>query len=309
MKNIKERVEFRYYEVEKNFPVIALLGERWEVLYGTDPMHFHNCMEIGYCYNGSGEMWCGKDRLPYQNRTVTVIPRNFPHRTSGNGDEIQKWEYLYIDTEQIFQVVFKNRQSWTDGMKRRLQSRCMAIDYEKQPEISLLVRLILDEMRTKKTVYKDSVKGCLVSLFMYIARLNNSGPVYEKDIPAETVFETFRKSLDFIDRHYMDDISVNQLIEISNMSESHYRRKFREYMNTSPAEYINLVRIDHACELLHNTTERIENIAVATGFQTTGTMIRNFKKMLGMSPGEWRKKAREGQANLLNYRISILKGW
>ena len=187
MKNIKERVEFRYYEVEKNFPVIALLGERWEVIYGTDPMHFHNCMEIGYCYNGSGEMWCGKDRLPYRNRTVTVIPRNFPHRTSGNGDEIQKWEYLYIDTEQIFQVVFKNRQSWTDGMKRRLQSRCMAIDYEKQPEISLLVRLILDEMRTKKTFYKDSVKGCLVSLFMYIARLNNSGPVYEKDIPAETV--------------------------------------------------------------------------------------------------------------------------
>ena len=43
----KEKIEYRYYEVPQDFPVIALTGEKWEGIYGTDPMHFHNFLEIG----------------------------------------------------------------------------------------------------------------------------------------------------------------------------------------------------------------------------------------------------------------------
>lgn len=91
--------------------------------------------------------------------------------------------------------------------------------------------------------------------------------------------------------------------------ESHYRRKFKEYFNTSPAEYINLVRIDHACELLAKTDEKIEDIAVQTGFQTTGSFTRNLKKLVGELPKDWRKKVKDSGTNLGNYNVSMLKGW
>ena len=45
MKQEKEKIEFRYYELPKDLPILALLGEEWELPYGTDLVHFHNHLE------------------------------------------------------------------------------------------------------------------------------------------------------------------------------------------------------------------------------------------------------------------------
>ena len=93
------------------------------------------------------------------------------------------------------------------------------------------------------------------------------------------------------------------------MSETHFRRVFTEYMNTSPAEYVNLVRIERACEFLAKSDERLEDIAVKVGFQASATFIRNFKKIVGTAPHQWRSAARGKEDNPSNYNVSVLKGW
>ena len=97
----KENVEFRYYEIPQGMPVLPLLGEKWITRYGADPMHFHNYLELGYCYSGKGIMHLGDQLVPYRAGTVIVIPRNFPHRTEGEDSNLQKWEYLYVDSEKF----------------------------------------------------------------------------------------------------------------------------------------------------------------------------------------------------------------
>lgn len=101
MKQEKEKIEFRYYELPKDLPILALLGEEWELPYGTDLVHFHNHLEIGYCYYGVGVMCYGEMRTAYDKGTLTVIPKNYPHRTDGGQKDIQKWEYLFIDAEEL----------------------------------------------------------------------------------------------------------------------------------------------------------------------------------------------------------------
>ena len=96
-KREKEYVEFRYYEIPQRVPLIALMGERWVTRYGSDPMHFHNYMEIGYCCYGEGVMHLGKEDVKYGEGTVTVIPKNFPHHTTGRDEVFDSWEYLFID--------------------------------------------------------------------------------------------------------------------------------------------------------------------------------------------------------------------
>lgn len=76
-------VEFRYYEVPVGRYDLALLGDEWVREYGTDPLHFHNYLEIGYCYYGDGYMCFGEEKKSYHDGSVTVIPANFPHRTQG----------------------------------------------------------------------------------------------------------------------------------------------------------------------------------------------------------------------------------
>ena len=96
-------------------------------------------------------------------------------------------------------------------------------------------------------------------------------------------------------RHYRENIHIEDLTRISHMSETHFRRKFGEYMNISPAEYVNLLRVKRACELLAHSDSDIADVGMQAGFRTTGAFIRNFKKFTGVVPREWRKTNSEVQ--------------
>lgn len=309
MKQEKERIEFRYYEVPKDLPVLALLGEEWEIPYGTDSVHFHNHLEIGYCYYGKGLMCYGDTQTVYGDGTITVMPKNYPHRTDGGKTDIQKWEYLFIDAEKLLRDAYPKRQMWVNDILRQINSGCVVLSAQESAELSLQVRLILEQMREKKEYYTERVRLSTLSLLLNIAQLHAKDTVFKESPVEGESLSLLTATVDFISEHYMEDIGIEDLIRIGNMSESHYRRKFKEYFNTSPAEYINLVRIDHACELLAKTDDKIEDIAVRIGFQTTGAFTRNFKKLVGELPKDWRKKVRDSETNVGNYNVSLLKGW
>ena len=58
-KRRKPKMEFRYYQMSAGSPILALLGQKWVQNYGNDVdyLHFHNYLEIGYCY-GATDIWC-----------------------------------------------------------------------------------------------------------------------------------------------------------------------------------------------------------------------------------------------------------
>lgn len=150
----KKEIEFRYYEIPQNEPCIALLGEAWVRPYGMDSLHFHNYMEIGFCYDGIGE-----------------------------------------------------------------------------------------------------------------------------------------------------------LAQESHMSETHFRRVFQKIMNMTPSDYLNLVRVQMACEYMKKHTDSMELVAERCGFQSVSTFNRNFKKVLNITPYQWKIHPENYEAKLLDYKISAYKGW
>lgn len=76
-----------------------------------------------------------------------------------------------------------------------------------------------------------------------------------------------------------------------------------------PSEYLNVVRINKACELLAHGSTSIEEVARSVGYPVLSTFLRNFRKITGLSPSAWRKKALENPQNIATYQISVLKGW
>ena len=64
----KKKIEFRYYRMPTGNSFLALLGEKWVRSYGQgiDYLHFHNCMEIGYCYDGEGILSIGERDYTYK---------------------------------------------------------------------------------------------------------------------------------------------------------------------------------------------------------------------------------------------------
>lgn len=93
------------------------------------------------------------------------------------------------------------------------------------------------------------------------------------------------------------------------MSETHFRRIFQETMNMTPVEYVNFVRIRKACELIDKTDISMEEVAGKVGFVTPSTFNRNFRRIVGTSPYQWKKRPDSHERKLAEYKISALKGW
>lgn len=305
---IRQHLEFRYYEMPSDTYLIALLGERWILNYGREAMHFHNYLEIGYCYYGDGCMILGDRECRYEGGVFTVIPRNFPHRTRSRGNTVSRWEYLFIDVEGFLNRQYRDRPAMADRILKRVEQEAFISTFEQNEKIAGLIADIIEEMRSRKELYKESVTGYLIALLSEISRLAHGGG---------NGHQTFRrvggqgeervmKAMEYIAGHYREEIRVSSLAEMCHVSETHFRRIFEKITHTSPLEYINMVRIQNACILLTDTSDSVEEIRAKVGFPTASTFNRNFRKLVKMSPGEWR---RQEPGKLADYEISIYKGW
>ena len=97
------KIEFRYYKMPDDVPFLALFDENWKQQYGKgiDYLHFHNYLEIGYCYDGTGTLAIGKEKYRYEKNCFSIIPQNCIHTTDSDPNTISSWEYLFIDIDSL----------------------------------------------------------------------------------------------------------------------------------------------------------------------------------------------------------------
>lgn len=177
---------------------------------------------------------------------------------------------------------------------------------QETPRLASVVKALLDENREQKPYFKDAVNGYLLVLVQEIARLggkNISGiNMYESHL------EKIRGALEYIEAHYADEIKIGDLADACHVSESYFRKVFVRCMNVLPLEYVNLVRIQKACDMLQQEEEPLESLAWKVGFTSLSTFMRNFKKLVGDTPKQWVLK--NGKKNeKVNYHTKVLKGW
>ncbi len=86
------------------------------------------------------------------------------------------------------------------------------------------------------------------------------------------------------------DCSVGALARIAHLSERHFARCFAEQVGTTPARYVERIRVETARRLLEETTEGVEAIARRCGFGTAETMRRAFLRTIRSSPTEYRRR-------------------
>ena len=302
-------MEFRYYQMKDGNPILALLGEKWEQNYrrDVDYLHFHNYLEIGFCYSGEGMMVLGEEKVRFAGREFTIIPPNFPHTTTSDIGNISKWEYLFIDVEGFLQSVYGS-QVRAEKMVQRIYSRALCLKESEYKSLSDKVIKILEIMRAGEEFYLEEAKGVLLSFLAEVARLNRLSE--EENIEEKgKITNLISRSLDYISQYYMEDIRIGDLAKVCHISETHFRRMFTSYMHMGPLEYINQVRIQTACEFLKKTDESIADIAYKCGFTTSSTFNRNFRQMMGMAPAEWRKRPENYEQQLLKFDIHSEEGW
>lgn len=312
MKKVKrETIEYRYYETSSDIPVLALLGEGWIRPYGEqglDALHFHNHMEIGFCYEGQGALVIDEETKRYQPGTYSIIPHYVCHTTVSDGGMLCRCEYLFIDVESFLESVYPNDKRFAERLARLVNQHPLVGSSQDNPKLSQLILALIDELRQKRPFYLVSARGLLLTLLIELARAAEEDEERLPDLNTERNL-TILHALHYVNNCYHEDLKIKELAEACHMSETHFRRVFREIMSIGPLEYINIVRVEMACNMLRTTDYSMETIARRAGYPTMTTFDRNFRRVTGYTPLQWKKNPGNYEQKLRNYRIAAFQGW
>lgn len=106
--------------------------------------------------------------------------------------------------------------------------------------------------------------------------------------PLSYMSSKFNHLLSYIGEHIADDLRESELAEMLNQSVSAFSRSFRKHTGMSFVQYVNLLRINYACELLMNGDLGITDICYKIGFNNVSNFNRRFLEQKGMSPSKFR---------------------
>ncbi len=98
----------------------------------------------------------------------------------------------------------------------------------------------------------------------------------------------------YMEEHFDDpEISMAAIAESFDLSTTRLSMSFREKKGMTPLDYLTLLRCEKAKELLEGTEMTIRDISVRTGYYDSGSFIRRFKQVTGMTPLQYRRSRTE----------------
>jgi AraC-like DNA-binding protein len=118
------------------------------------------------------------------------------------------------------------------------------------------------------------------------------------DRPPSPSLDPVRQSVirarDYLESHFNQDVTLDQLTRVAGLSPFHLLRTFRRALGMTPHAYVTQLRVTHARRLLQ-TGLPISQVALETGFNDQSHLTRRFKQIVGVTPGQYRLHSKNRQ--------------
>jgi transcriptional regulator GlxA family with amidase domain len=93
----------------------------------------------------------------------------------------------------------------------------------------------------------------------------------------------------YMSEHLDQPLRVAELAVLANLSPAHFTVLFKQQTGCSPRDYLHLLRIHRACQMLRGSTLPVKEVAARLGYQDQFHFSRQFKAFQGLSPTEYRE--------------------
>ncbi len=143
---------------------------------------------------------------------------------------------------------------------------------------------IISELQTKQPAYEMLCVSKLFSIISLLVRKTK-----KESTPQGRYFDRISFVIQIMNKEFQDGYTLDEYAKMCNMSKFHFLRVFKNITGSSPLEYRNKIRLDHAKELLSDTNIPINEVGRSVGFSSDTYFCDMFKSKVGMSPSQYRK--------------------
>ena len=170
-------------------------------------------------------------------------------------------------------------------LKQKINPCVVHLTEDRTQKVFELIKRV-DEYNKRQGLLSDKlVYSAMLQLLVYITECIDD----ETATDGEKISPQIISVMKYINKHYAEDLNLDNISDIACMSKYHLCRKFKEATGATLLQYINNVRLTKVHSMLINTDMPIEEIAECTGFSSSMQLTRVFKSVYNIPPRTFRK--------------------
>ena len=211
-------------------------------------------------------------------------------------------EYHFSDGQTLVlkanNIIYLPKHS-TYTVSSKIPGDCYAINFDVDEDIEcepFVISIkkhnaVIGFFHIAQKVWQQKTVGyhlkCKAELYNIIYTMHQE---YFSDYSPKSKFAIIKPAVDYIHTKYTDTpVNIAALSEMCNISTEYLRRIFKSVYGVTPIAYINNLKITRAKELLKSQMYSISDVAFLSGFNEISCFSREFKKMTGISPSDYKK--------------------
>lgn len=261
-------------------------------------LHKHKFIEIVYVISGHGTHVAGDKVSSVSKGDLFVINYETPHAFYGSPDGKENFvaydlmftndffdssmiginDFEALGSSFLFYSLFPEEQKF--GPVLQLTGNSYNLFGE-------IFNKIYQEFNGREKGYIEIIRAYVIELILKMFRKIDS-PSHSNITHKQ--LQTVNLAIDYLRNNYDKHITLEQLSARTFLSKDYFSKLFREVTGLPFSVLLQKIRIEHARLLLESTDDIIVDIASRCGFNDIKFFYSSFKKIVGMTPGEYRNK-------------------
>ncbi|MGM1049789.1 MAG: helix-turn-helix domain-containing protein [Bacillota bacterium] len=251
--------------------------------------HYHDAYEILYIVSGELHYCIGSQLFQLVGGSMLLIRKNDGHRLiNPNGATFERVTLLF--KEEFLGGLLTEESSFHPLSPFQSGSGSIRLKGQEQGYVEGIFAKMATESANGFPESNFYLKILLSELLIFIHRILSSYRQY-MNISTNRVHHRISHIAHFINHHYDQRLTLEDLTGRFHVSPSHLSRTFKESTGFTLIEYVNHVRIKQACHLLKESNLQVSAIAESVGFENLTHFGRTFKNIIGLSPLKFRKNS------------------